>query len=165
MILFNLTSNPVNNKNAEFINIADDISNIIQTVRKNCKNLFLPILIVLYIILTLFFGFKNSLLILLPSLSGSIFSLALFGLLNIEVNIFNMLAIFLIIGFSLDYSIFRFNGVKNSDNAVFISCITSVFSFFLLSMTSFRLISSFGLMLSIGLLTSYILSFLLISKE
>lgn len=165
IVLFNLTSSPVNNKNAKFINIADDISNIIQKGRNNCKNLFLPILLVLYIIISLFFGFKNSFSVLLPPVAGSIFSLALFGLLNIEVNIFNMLAIFLIIGFSLDYSIFRFNGVKNSENAVFISCITSVFSFFLLSMTSFRLISSFGLMLSIGLLTSYILSFLLISKE
>ncbi len=165
IVLYNVKSNPTNDNNVKFINIADSISKIVKDGRMSCKALFIPILLILYITVTLFFGLKNSIFIILPSIMGSIFSLAVLGLINTEVNIFNTLAIFLIIGFSLDYSIFRFNGVKNSDNAVFISCITSVFSFFLLSMTSFRLISSFGLMLSIGLLTSYILSFLLISKE
>ena len=165
-ILFRVKNSPVvNNKTVKFINIADDISQIVKSGRNSCKILFIPVLFILYVIVTIFFGFKKAIFIILPSVIGSFFSLAIFGLLNIEANIFNILAIFLIIGFSLDYSIFRFNGVKNSDSAVFVSCITSFLSFFLLSMTSFKLISSFGLMISIGLLTSYILSFLLISKE
>ena len=149
IILYNVKICPSDNKNAKFINVADGISQIIKDGRHSCKALFIPIFLILYLVITIYFGLKNGISILLPPITGSIFSLA----------------IFLILGFSLDYSIFRFNGVKYSDNAVFISCITSVFSFFLLSMTSFKLISSFGLMISIGLLTSYILSFLLISKE
>ena len=136
MILYNIKTNPF--KNMKLINIPNDISKIIKDGRNNCKRLFIPVLLILYITVTIFFGFKKGITIILPSIIGSIFSLAILGLLNIEVNIFNILAIFLIIGFSLDYSIFRFNGAKDSDNAVFISCITSVLSFFLLSMTSFK---------------------------
>ena len=54
---------------------------------------------------------------------------------------------------------------KNSKGAVIFSCATSVFSFSLLACTSFKLVSSLGIILSIGLLTSYILSLVLIPSS
>ena len=69
---------------------------------------------------------------------------------------------FLILGFTLDYSIFRVGKIKNSSDAVLISCLTTAFSFFLLTFTSFKLISSLGFVLSIGIFSAYLFSLLLI---
>lgn len=151
-------------KNTTYINLPLEISNGIKKIRITCIKILIPIFLLLYIILGYIFSFKNALKILLPSLISSIFAISFIGIFK-EINLFHILAIFLITGFGLDYAIFRFNGSKNSNDAVLISCITTVFSFSMLAFTSFELISSLGLVLAIGLLSSYILSILLISKS
>ena len=82
-----------------------------------------------------------------------------------NVNLFHCLSAFLIIGFGLDYSIFRFCNMEKSNDGVFISCITTVFSFLLLSFTGFKLISSIGITLATGLTCSYLLSCIFIENN
>lgn len=149
-----------------YIDLKSDISSKIKEYRESCIKLIIPILIVLFVILSAIY--KNSLKalrIIFPSVLGACFSIGFVSLLYREVNMFHILSVFLIIGFGLDYSVFRSSGVKNSTGAVMLSCATSVFSFALLSFTSFKLISSLGVTLAIGLLTSYILSLLLIPES
>ena len=150
---------------AEFYNVREDISNLVQECRINCAKLLIPVFLLLYALLAVIYKPKNAVRIILPSLCACIFTTGLLGLLHIGLNLFHVIAMFLIIGFSLDYSIFRFNGEKLVKDAVFMSCMTSAFSFFLLSLTGFKLISSLGFVLTTGLLSSYILSLLLIPKE
>ncbi len=150
---------------AEFYNVREDISNLVKECRINCAKLLIPVFLLLYALLAVIYKPKNAARIILPSLCACIFTTGLLGLLHIGLNLFHVIAMFLIIGFSLDYSIFRFNGEKLVKDAVFMSCMTSVFSFFLLSLTGFKLISSLGFVLTTGLLSSYILSLLLIPKE
>lgn len=149
------------------INLKNDISQKVGSCRKVCLILFAPAILLLYVILAFIYRPVNAFKIILPSFLGSMFSIGLIGLSGDGVNLFHVLSLFLIIGFTMDYSIFRFNGSNSSNSkaAVLISCATSVFSFFLLSMTSFKLISSLGFVLWVGLLSSYILSILLISKD
>lgn len=92
------------------------------------------------------------------------FVFGVLGIFGIHVNLFHLLAIFLIIGFGLDYSVFRFNGARKCADAVLMSCLTSVFSFALLAFAGFKLISSLGTVLALGLLSSYIFSLILISS-
>lgn len=150
---------------AEFYNVREDISNLVKECRINCAKLLIPVFLLLYALLAVIYKPKNAVRIILPSLCACIFTTGLLGLLHIGLNLFHVIAMFLIIGFSLDYSIFRFNGEKLVKDAVFMSCMTSAFSFFLLSLTGFKLISSLGFVLTTGLLSSYILSLLLIPKE
>ena len=150
---------------AEFYNVREDISNLVKECRINCAKLLIPVFLLLYALLAVIYKPKNAARIILPSLCACIFTTGLLGLLHIGLNLFHVIAMFLIIGFSLDYSIFRLNGEKLVKDAVFMSCMTSVFSFFLLSLTGFKLISSLGFVLTTGLLSSYILSLLLIPKE
>lgn len=149
----------------EYYNIQQDISNLVKECRVNCAKLLIPVFILLFGLLAVIYKPKNALKIILPPLCACIFTIGLLGLLHISLNLFHIIAMFLIIGFSLDYSVFRFNGKKLVSDAVFMSCMTSVFSFMLLAFTGFKLISSLGFVLSVGLLSSYILSLLLISKE
>ena len=106
-----------------------------------------------------------SLRIIISPLCGTFFALGFITLLGGALNLFHILALFLIIGFSLDYSIFRFASEENSKDAVFISCMSTVFSFGLLSLTSFKLISSLGTTLFLGILISYLLSLFVIKSE
>lgn len=160
------------NSGVKFINLKNDISAKVEKCRKSCIKLILPALMLLFAGLSLIYNPKNALKILLPSVCGGFITIGILSLFNQPVNLFHVLALFLIAGFSLDYSIFRFNSFKNpalsgvkSTNAVLISCATSVFSFLLLAFTSFKLISSLGFVLSIGLISSYVLSLLLINNE
>lgn len=165
MILYNATPKDIPHvENAKYINIPNDISQEIKNIRKTCIKLFLPVFAALFLVLGLVFKFKNALKIVLPTLISSLSAITIIGIFQ-PINMFHILAIFLIIGFGLDYSIFRFNGSQKSQDAVFLSCLTTVFSFFMLAMTSFKLIASMGIILSIGLALSYITSLALIKKD
>lgn len=146
------------------INFQKDISSQIRKCRLICLSLLLPIFGLLYLLLSKIYDFKSALKIISPSICAVIFVFGLLGLFKCPVNFFHILAIFLIIGFGLDYSVFRFAGAKKFEDAVLMSCLTSVFSFVLLACAGFKLVSSLGTVLAIGLLSSYIFSVILIQK-
>ena len=146
------------------INFQKDISSQIRKCRLICLSLLVPIFGLLYLLLSKIYDFKSALKIISPSICAVIFVFGLLGLFKCPVNFFHILAIFLIIGFGLDYSVFRFAGAKKFEDAVLMSCLTSVFSFALLACAGFKLVSSLGTVLAIGLLSSYIFSVILIQK-
>ena len=167
MVLYDAkTPNLDDIEDVEYIDLQKSISEKIKDYRNRCLTLLIPIILSLFAILS--FVYKNPLKairIILPSFLAACFAISVVGLFLKEINMFHILSIFLIIGFGLDYSVFRASGVKNSILAVSLSCATSVFSFALLACTSFKLISSLGIILSVGLLTSYILSLVLIPSS
>ena len=152
-------------KDAKIINFQKDISSQIRHCRKICLGLLVPIFGLLYLLLAKIYDYKSGLKILLPSICAVIFVFAILGLFGCAVNLFHLLAIFLIIGFGLDYSVFRFTNPEKSNDSVLLSCMTTVFSFALLAFAGFKLISSLGIVLALGLLSSYIFSIKLIPKD
>lgn len=142
----------------EYIDVQQSISDRIKNCRINCLVMLLPIFVILFILLSVIYKPKNTLKILTPSILATTFSIGVLSIFNVEINLFHVLAIFLIIGFGLDYSVFKAGGIKGSKDAVLLSCLTTVFSFLLLALTNFKLISSLGLILSIGLSVSYLTS-------
>ena len=148
-----------------FISVSKNITKELKHFRELCLKILPFMFGVLFILLILVFKFKKACKIILPPFLGTCFAIAVLSLFNQPLNMFNILAMFLIMGFSIDYSIFRASGDKNSKDAVLISFISSAMSFSLLSFTSFKLISSLGLVLFLGISISYILSLVLISEE
>lgn len=147
------------------INFQKDISAQIKHCRRVCLGLLIPIFGLLYLLLAKIYDKKSGLKILLPSICAVILVFGILGLFECPINLFHLLAIFLIIGFGLDYSVFRFTNPEKAGDSVFLSCITTVFSFALLAFAGFKLISSLGTVLSLGLLSSYIFSLKLIEKD
>ena len=147
------------------INFQKDISAQIKHCRRVCLGLLIPIFGLLYLLLAKIYDKKSGLKILLPSICAVILVFGIIGLFGCPINLFHLLAIFLIIGFGLDYSVFRFTNPEKAGDSVFLSCITTVFSFALLAFAGFKLISSLGTVLSLGLLSSYIFSLKLIEKD
>lgn len=147
------------------INVADEISKILRKLRKECL-ILLPIAIfVLFGFLAIVYGLKNAAKITLSPLVGILFTVGILSLAGQSLNLFNLIGLFLILGFSLDYSIFRLNGAEKSKDAVFISMLSTAISFLLLSFTSFKLISTLGITLFIGITTSYITSLFMIKSK
>lgn len=155
----------ITNHGAKYIDVTSDISNKIQGCRKVCLKLLAPIFLLLFVFISCIYKPKNALKIITPSIIASIFSIGLVAITGQEINLFHILAIFLIIGFGLDYSVFRASCIKSSSDAVLLSCMTTIFSFLLLSFTGFKLIRSLGFILFAGLVVSYLSSLLFDYKE
>lgn len=161
MVLYDFNRPEIITQNGgKYVDVQRDITARIKSCRISCVRMLVPVFGLLFILLSLIYKPRNAVKILLPSILAGTFSIGLLSLTAQPINLFHILAIFLIIGFGLDYSVFRAGGVKHSTDAVLLSCATSVFSFLLLSLTSFKLISSLGFILSVGLTVSYLSSLL-----
>lgn len=145
------------------VEISKDISVELAKHRKTCLTLAAFVFVILAVYL--YYNYKKKAFVMvLPSCFGVAAGFSVLGFSLQPVNLFHIFSMFLILGFTLDYSIFRVSNIKKSKDAVFISCLTSAFSFFLLSFTSFKLISSLGLILCTGITAAYIFSLLLINN-
>ena len=145
--------------------VADEISKILHKLRKECLMLLLCAILTLFGFLVIIYGLKNAIKITLSPIIGIFFTVGALSILGQSLNLFNLIGLFLILGFSLDYSIFRLNGTEKSKDAVFISMLSTAISFLLLSFTSFKLISTLGLTLFIGITTSYLVSLFMIKSK
>lgn len=159
MVLYDFNRPEIITQNGgQYVDVQNDVSARIKECRLACLKMLLPVFILLFGILSVIYRPRTAAKILTPSILAGAFAIGLLSICQQEINLFHVLAIFLIIGFGLDYSVFRAGGVKNSSDAVLLSCATSVFSFILLAFTSFKLISSLGFVLSAGLIVSYLSS-------
>ena len=166
MVLYDIKDPSIITKNGgQFVDVTKSVTDRIKHCRISCVKMLLPIFLILYILLSCIYKPKTALKIITPSVMAAIFSVCLVSLTGQEINLFHILAVFLIIGFGLDYSVFRASGIKSSSDAVLLSCLTSIFSFLLLAFTSFKLISSLGFILSAGLAVSYLGSLLFDYKK
>ena len=150
----------ITDSGAEYVDVTRDITQKIRNCRISCVRMLLPIFVILFALLALIYKPKTAIKITMPSVFAALFAISLVSITGQEINLFHILAIFLIVGFGLDYSVFRASGIKSSSDAVLLSCLTSVFSFLLLAFTGFKLISSLGFILSTGLTISYLTSLL-----
>lgn len=157
---FIITSENVDNA----IDPALEISKELKKIRIQCLKLFPIVFVILYLFLSFNYGLKQAFRIIISPLLGILFSISIISLFNIPINLFNILALFLILGFSLDYSIFRTQNCEKSKDAVFISFLSTAFSFLMLSFVRFKLISSLGITLFIGITISYLLSLFMIKS-
>ncbi len=89
--------------------------------------------------------------LLIPLCSTAILILVLF-LAGAVFNLFHVMALFLVLGLGMDYGIFSYEMRRGTvtEQAIFISAITSLLSFGLLALSSIFVAQSFGLILFLG---------------
>ncbi|MGN0013813.1 MAG: hypothetical protein ACI37T_00165 [Candidatus Gastranaerophilaceae bacterium] len=154
----------ISQQNVKCINLPKNISTLLNNSSKVCILLITIAFILLFSYL--YYNYqKKAILMLLPPVIGVLCGFAALGFSSVCANIFHIFAVFLVIGFTVDYSVFRFSKIEKSKDAVLISCLTTALSFLLLSFTSFKLISSLGLFLFFGIISAYICSCVLIKNE
>lgn len=99
---------------------------------------------------------------LLPSLAGCVGTLSILSYLNQPITFFHFLSLFVVIGLSMDYTIFLFNN-KNTLylKPVFYSFLSSFIGFGLLSFVHFYMVAVIGQTIALGLLLSFCVTLML----
>ena len=142
----------------EIVNIKNILSSIISDYSKRCYFLILPIFILIFLILAITFSPRKAILLIIPSFLGGVLALCLPALWGMQLTFFHIVSVFLVIGFGIDYSVFRQSTSLWARDAIALSAMTTIFSFALLMFVDFYLIKSLGTVVTVGLAFSYLFS-------
>jgi predicted exporter len=130
--------------------------------RSSSSNLLVLAYALISVILYILYRDYKILFLLFIPLTGTLFTLLIFKLFNIDFTLFHSMGFFLILGLGMDYGIFikemssNKKTIVNSNthdttlNAILFSAITTLFSFGLLALSAVPVAKAFGLTLLIG---------------
>ncbi|WP_100550978.1 MMPL family transporter [Caedibacter taeniospiralis] len=147
---------------AGFINKADDISSVFKTYRQYIGWLLILVFAVLFLLLLLRYrNIKKTFCYFIPPTMATLLSLAVFGLFNVPITLFSILALILVLGIAVDYVLF-FAETRSTTHstmlAVALSAITTILSFGLLAFSQTPVIHYFGLAVFVGITSAFLLS-------
>jgi predicted exporter len=121
--------------------------------------------LLILLVMAVRYGYRQALLVILPTVAAQLLTLAVLGYAGIEVTLFNLLALLLILGVGVNYTIFLLEGemveVKRRPAillGVSLSAATTLLSFGLLSFSSMPVLASFGTTLATGVAVSILLA-------
>jgi predicted exporter len=144
-----------------FVDPPGEISDLFRSYRRQTIWLTLISYGVVLLLLLMRYGIIGGLLVMAPPAIAAIVSLGTLGWLGEPINLFNVMAMLLVLGIGIDYSIFfRETGTDNPSTllAIALSSITTLLAFGLLTLSETTAIHSFGLTILIGICAAFILS-------
>ena len=155
---------------AELVNALEGVALIDKT--KETSSLFGRyrvlmswLLVVAYLligaVLAVRYGVAGAIRVLIPPVLSVLLTLSFLGLTNQAINLFHILALLMVLGIGIDYTLF-FRESKGDPRytflAITLSAITTLLSFGLLYLSNTAAISGFGLTVLIGIAFSYLLA-------
>lgn len=120
---------------------------------ETCRRLGVALVLMLLILLCVFR--LRAVVIMAPSAFAMAVVAGLLGLLGERVNLFHLLAGFLLAGMSIDYTVFLHSG-RGSVRPTLCSLLTSLAGFGALAFVSFPIVRAFGLTLGVGLPVAFL---------
>jgi predicted exporter len=136
-----------------FIDTVGMSTTAIQALRQSANGLLLVALGLVSILMLVRYRRLFSIGLIAVPLTSIILTLALFTLTETSVSLFNMMALFLVLGLGMDYVIFIADLRERSQEtlcAVVLSAVTSLLAFGLLSLSQLPVVHAFGLTVLIG---------------
>lgn len=134
-------------------------SRVLSNYRQALSGLLALIYVVAGVVLAARFGIRSAPRILLPSVLATLTTLGLFGWLGVPINLFTMLALWLVLGLGIDYGIFLRHGLDNRPTAILsvtLSACTTLLAFGLLAFSATPFIRSIGLTLLCAITLSWL---------
>ena len=144
-----------------FVNDIKTIQDTLDFYQKRALQLVAFAYLLIALLLFSRYSIKKAIWTLLPPFMATLMALAWMAIMGITLNLFNTLALILVLGIGIDYSLFfAENSQSNSTTffAIFLSAITTILSFGLLALSATPVIASFGLMVLIGILMAFLFS-------
>ncbi|UPQ89367.1 MMPL family transporter [Vibrio sinaloensis] len=143
-----------------YLNKAEEISSLFAEYRVKVMELLLLAIAVIGALLAKRYGIKHALLVLAPSVIACVAGLAAAVALGSTLNLFNLLALILIIGIGIDYTLFFAEKARSASTllAISLSAMTTLLSFGLLSLSQTHAIHSFGVTVLSGIFVAWLLS-------
>ncbi len=152
------------NKNAIVVSPVEQMTNLMTQYSHEAQRLLVICGAALILLLYWIYG-RRATLYLAPSLLAVGLTVAVLTWVGCPITFFHMLSLFIVVGLTLDYSIFHINSNNNREiKPVLFSFLTSLIGFGILSFASFFLIHSMGITLALGLIFGYAISLFLFRR-
>ncbi len=137
------------------------VSGIFRTYRRRIAALLLGVYVLILLLLGWRYGWNVGLRIVLVLAVTTGFALGGLGLLGQSIDMFSMLALLLVLGIGIDYTIFFAEGRTEQQGtmlAVLLSACTTILSFGILALSTTPMLRTFGLTLFLGMVFAMLLS-------
>ena len=161
-----------NDPNVYYLDKATEISELFGEYRVRITNLLLIATGLIWILLAIRYGLAKGTCMVLPPLIAGLFSMAVSGFSGTSMNIFNLLALAIVLGIGIDYTLFFAEQRKRAPSellgtllSISLSAATTILSFGLLALSATRAIHSFGITVLIGIFISWLLAPLAMTPE
>tara|TARA_R110002124_G_scaffold61789_2_gene169066 strand:- start:11245 stop:13455 length:2211 start_codon:yes stop_codon:yes gene_type:complete len=152
----------------ELVDPIANINSLLVDYRQSIVIVMMGGSLLIFVILGLLYGWRRAIRVMSLPVVTCLLTIAAIGYLHGSYTIINLLALMLIIGVSMDYSIFRgFTAPQDQPAvtlAITLSALTSVVAFGMLAFSRTPLISSFGETIALGLGIAYSLSWVRVVK-
>ncbi|TNE44081.1 MAG: hypothetical protein EP343_30475 [Deltaproteobacteria bacterium] len=137
------------------------VSGIFRTYRRRIAGLLLGVYVLILLLLGWRYGWDAGLRIVLVLAVTTGLALGGLGLLGQSIDMFSMLALLLVLGIGIDYTIFFAEGRTEQEGtmlAVLLSACTTILSFGILALSTTPMLRTFGLTLFLGMVFAMLLS-------
>ena len=144
----------------QFVSRADDISELLADYRNMSSWLVAGAYALIFVLLLFRYHWKVACRVIFPPIAAGLAAMTVSVALGATVNLFNTLALVLVLGIGIDYTIFfaeKSSQRATTMHAIFLSAVTTILSFGLLALSGTPVISSFGLVVFVGIAVSLLL--------
>ncbi len=145
----------------KFIDYVSDISSILKQYREQASYLIIFAYLLIFSMLCVRYGWYKAIFVFTPPLLAALSALSIALSTGIKINYFNSLAVILILGIGIDYSLFyaeQKNRAEFTMLAVLLSAITTILAFGLLALSNTPALHSFGVIVLSGISVAFLLS-------
>lgn len=152
----------------QLIDKVADISTVMGHYRLLTLKLLGLALVIALLLFSLSFGVKRAALVVAVPALAAVLTLAILGLVGSPLSLFHALALILIFGIGIDYSLFFASAAQHGKAvmmAVFMSACSTLLAFGLLAFSQTQAIHYFGLTLSLGIGFTFVLSPLILTTS
>jgi predicted exporter len=112
------------------------------------------------------YGLRQAAIVLIPPVFAGLIALIVISAMGETLNLFNFLAMILVLGIGIDFTLFLAEArgeLKSTIFAITLSALTTMISFGLLALSSTYAVHSFGMTVLVGIACAYLLCPLAIS--
>ena len=137
----------------EYVNSLERTEAALGSQRQSASQLLLLAYLLVGVLCLLYYRKLSALSLLAVPICSSAMLFIASTVFGFELNLFHVMALFLVLGFGMDYTIFSKEMSDQQDitlEAILLSACTSLLSFGLLSLSSIPVVASFGITLLIG---------------
>ena len=143
-----------------FIDFVNDAGSVLKTYRITASQYVFIFYFFVYLVIAMRYGFAKAALAITPAVLSVVLNLSLHGFFGIEINLFSMLAMIIVLGLSIDYSIFLIEDETHTERTmllIILSALSTLASFGLLAFSKTPVLFSFGIAVFFGILLTIFL--------
>lgn len=148
-----------------FVDKAASVSRLFGAYRQDGTIWLAGALALVLALLMVRYGWRDAFAVALPVCLAIGVTLAVFGYAQVRINLFNLLALMLVLGVGANYAVFLREGAMRAASdigavwtGVLLSAATTLLSFGMLGMSSMPALRSFGATLSLGIMVAVVLA-------